>query len=227
MSTDEPHVARTLLVVDDDHVFRSRLARAFVERGYDVRQARDGEEARKLAEQETPEFAVVDLRMPRRDGCETLRWMERHQPRTLGVAITYDPAPGLVRKALKCNAKAVLDKSVEPAELYRALSAVLNTGFYMNALVTRDLRREVEEEVSAHERWAMLTPRQQQVLELFARPGVKGLAEVAERLGMAETTAETHRKNAYLKLGLHSKDELVRLMLTHDLRATPGGDPAP
>ena len=50
MSTDEPVVARTLLVVDDDDVFRSRLARAFVERGYDVRQARDGEQARVLAE---------------------------------------------------------------------------------------------------------------------------------------------------------------------------------
>jgi two-component system response regulator RegA len=70
VSTDEPLVARTLLVVDDDDVFRSRLARAFVERGYDVRQARDGEEARRLAEHETPEFAVVDLRMPGGSGLE-------------------------------------------------------------------------------------------------------------------------------------------------------------
>jgi len=217
-------------VIDDHQLFRKGIIDALT--GWPVPhtvvEAKDGVEyEQRCREVGHIHLAVVDLRMPRRDGCETLRWMERHQPRTLGVAITYDPAPGLVRKALKCNAKAVLDKSVEPAELYRALSAVLNTGFYMNALVTRDLRREVEEEVSAHERWATLTPRQQQVLELFARPGVKGLAEVAERLGMSEATAETHRKNAYLKLGLHSKDELVRLMLTHDLRATPGGDPAP
>ena len=72
MNEPAAHVARTLLVVDDDHVFRSRLARAFAERGYDVREARDVDEARHLAQEETPEFAVVDLRMPGGSGLEVV-----------------------------------------------------------------------------------------------------------------------------------------------------------
>ena len=39
-----PELARSILIVDDDEVFRRRLARAFRDRGYDVREAADCDE---------------------------------------------------------------------------------------------------------------------------------------------------------------------------------------
>ncbi|MEZ4256507.1 MAG: response regulator [Polyangiales bacterium] len=65
--------ARSVLVVDDDAVFRERLGRALRERGYDVRLAADGVDAVSLALAESPEFAIVDLSMPEMDGLELVR----------------------------------------------------------------------------------------------------------------------------------------------------------
>ena len=65
MSDDrEPATPPSILIVDDDHVFRTRLARAFTERGWDVRTAADHAEALALARADSPELAIVDLRMP-------------------------------------------------------------------------------------------------------------------------------------------------------------------
>ena len=55
---------QSLLLVDDDEVFRTRMARAFVERGYEVTSAHDFDSAVAHARVESPELAVLDLKMP-------------------------------------------------------------------------------------------------------------------------------------------------------------------
>ena len=49
----------SLLLVDDDAVYRERLAKAITARGYEVRTADGAEAAVALAEAESPEFAVL------------------------------------------------------------------------------------------------------------------------------------------------------------------------
>ena len=56
---------QSILLVDDDEVFRRRLTRAFEERGYDTRSAADYEDAVAQARHDSPELAVVDLRTER------------------------------------------------------------------------------------------------------------------------------------------------------------------
>ncbi|HEY0465101.1 MAG TPA: response regulator, partial [Polyangiaceae bacterium] len=70
MITEPERAARSVLVVDDDDVFRTRLGKAFQDRGFDVRTAPSALEAVRLAQQDSPEFAVVDLRMPGASGLE-------------------------------------------------------------------------------------------------------------------------------------------------------------
>lgn len=167
-------------------------------------------------------LAVVGTELPRRDGYETMRWCMRHHARTLLVAFMAQASPAGVRKALQCGARAVLQRVVAPDELYRALTAVLNHGIYLNDLVSRDLRRSAvaEQEPTPQALWATLTRREREVVELYTRAGVRTLNEVAGRLGIAVHTADTHRRKVYAKLGLHGKDELVRFVLTNHV----GGD---
>lgn len=214
------------VAVIDDHAL---VRRGFVEClrswpvAHTVLEAADGlDYAERCREVGHVHLAVVDLRMPRRDGYETMRWMQRHQPRTLPLALTFEPAPAQVRRALQCGARAVLGKQAPVEELHRALSTVLKTGFYYNALVSRELRRSVEDEQQvrpAEARWATLTEREREVLQVYGKAGVRDLAEVARRLGISAATAETHRHNAYTKLGLHTKEELLRFLLTNQLEA--------
>ncbi len=65
--------AASILIVDDDEILRERLGRALCDRGFDVRLARDFEDAMAQARVESPEMAVVDLRMPGCSGLELVR----------------------------------------------------------------------------------------------------------------------------------------------------------
>ena len=69
--TVEPNPS--ILLVDDSFAFRERLSRAFADRGFRVRSAANYQEAMKLAQEEAPQRAVVDLRMPGRSGLELVR----------------------------------------------------------------------------------------------------------------------------------------------------------
>jgi ActR/RegA family two-component response regulator len=68
--TDEP---RSVLLVEDDEPFRRVLMRALQARGFEVRGAGSGEEGLALAREESPEYAVVDLKMEGMTGLEVVR----------------------------------------------------------------------------------------------------------------------------------------------------------
>src|SRR5260370_29080132 len=79
---------QSLLIAEDHQVLRDRLARAFRDRGYEVRVASNYDEAVVLAQDESPEFAVVDMRMPGKSGLELLRELKRIDPATKVVMMT-------------------------------------------------------------------------------------------------------------------------------------------
>jgi len=68
-----PLEEQTVLLVDDESMFRERMARALRERGYAVRTADSYATGLALARAEPPELAVVDLRMPGHSGLELVR----------------------------------------------------------------------------------------------------------------------------------------------------------
>jgi DNA-binding response OmpR family regulator len=61
---------RTILVADDDEIFRTLLTEILQGAGYRVLAAKDGAEAWDLLRSEGAEMAVLDLNMPRLDGME-------------------------------------------------------------------------------------------------------------------------------------------------------------
>ena len=78
----------SILLVDDDERLRSRMARAFEERGYEAQQAEGYDDAITIAEHESTEYAVVDLRMPGKSGLEVVRELHRIDPATKLVVLT-------------------------------------------------------------------------------------------------------------------------------------------
>ena len=113
--------ARSILVVDDDATFRARLVRAFEARGYHARGAADGEEAGKSAAQDSPEVAVVDLRMPARSGLDVVRELKRIDPTTDVVVLTGYGSIATALEAVRIGATHYLTK---PADVDEILAAV-------------------------------------------------------------------------------------------------------
>src|ERR1700760_4622797 len=87
----------SILIVDDDETYRNRLARAFVDRGYDVRTGHDYDSAVALATTDSPELAVVDLKMPGKSGLELVKALHEIDPATKSVVLT---GYGSIRTAL-------------------------------------------------------------------------------------------------------------------------------
>src|SRR5262245_8876097 len=111
-----------ILLVDDDQGFVERLARAFRERGYDVRIANDYDSALALARAESPELAVVDLRMPGRSGLEVVRDMKAIDPATNILVLTGYGSIATAVEAIRLGAKDYLPK---PADVDDILAALL------------------------------------------------------------------------------------------------------
>ncbi len=112
----------TLLVVDDDDVLRERLARALRERGFAVTTARGGEEALQLARRETPEYAVVDLRMPGPSGIEVLDELRAIDPATRVLMLTGYGSIATAVEATRRGAVGYLSKPADADEIVAALA---------------------------------------------------------------------------------------------------------
>ncbi len=112
----------SILLVDDDEVFRRRLARAFEERGYDVRTADNYDRAVNEARTDPPEFAVVDLRMPGRSGLELVSVLKKLDPGTKTVVLTGYGSIATAIDALRLGAHYYLAKPADADDIEAAFA---------------------------------------------------------------------------------------------------------
>jgi len=117
--------ARSILVVDDDEVFRAVLARALRSRGYDACVADGYDQAIERVRAQQPGFAVVDLRMPGRSGLEIIETIKRLCPGTVVLALTADRSPESVAEARRRGASLYLNKPTDADEIVSALQAAV------------------------------------------------------------------------------------------------------
>jgi two-component system response regulator RegA len=115
-------VAPSLLIVEDDAVFRGRLARAFRERGFEVREAPNGEVALQLAQGDPPEHAVVDLRMPGLSGLEVVQGLKEADPSTVVVVLTGYGSIATALEAVRLGAAHYLTKPADADEILAAFA---------------------------------------------------------------------------------------------------------
>jgi two-component system response regulator RegA len=112
----------SILIVDDDRVLRDRLARAFHDRGYDVRTAETADAALALAREDSPELGVVDLRMPGRSGLELVRDLKALDPATKIVVLTGYGSIATAIEAMRLGATYYVPKPADADEILAAFS---------------------------------------------------------------------------------------------------------
>lgn len=114
--------ARSVLVVDDDEVFRNRLVRAFVERGFDARGASNWQTAIDSAQVDSPEYAVVDLRMPDKSGLEVVKSLKALDPTTNVVVLTGYGSIATAMEAVRLGATHYLTKPADVDDILGAFA---------------------------------------------------------------------------------------------------------
>jgi two-component system response regulator RegA len=112
----------SILIVDDDEVFRTRLARAFVDRGYDVRTAGDYDSAVAQAQADSPELAVLDLKMPGRSGLELVKALREIDPATKMLVLTGYGSIATAIDAVRLGATYYLAKPADADDIVAAFA---------------------------------------------------------------------------------------------------------
>jgi two-component system response regulator RegA len=110
----------TLLLVDDDDTFRGVLKRALEKRGYAVTDANSVESALPLAEENPPEFAVIDLKMNGASGLVLVQRLHELDPNTRIVMLTGYASIATAVEAIKLGATQYLSKPANADEVVAA-----------------------------------------------------------------------------------------------------------
>src|SRR5215813_8213782 len=124
-----------VLIVDDERLVRWSLRQKCEEWGYQVVEAPSGEPGLRLAQQESPDLVLLDVRMPDINGIQVLEQIKKAQDAPPVIMITADPQLDDVKSALKLGAYDFVGKPLDFDELHVTIQ---------NALEANRLRTEVK-----------------------------------------------------------------------------------
>lgn len=201
-----------ILLADDHSIVRRGLRAALEEdSGLVVAgEAAHGREAIQLAEQLTPDIAILDIAMPQLNGIDATAQILKVSPSTNVIILSVHSDESYVLRALTAGARGYLLKDSAETEVVAAVRAVHQGNSWFSPAIAKTL---LEEHVrylrkrGLEDSYDLLTGREKQVLQLLAEG--RSNKEVANLLELGLSTVETHRMNLMQKLGLHSTAEIV------------------
>ena len=168
---------RLLLIVEDDAAFARTLKRSFERRGYRVLLAVSVEETQSLLETQSPDRAVVDLKLGTASGLAVVQALHEHDPEMLIVVLTGFASIVTAVDAIKLGACNYLVKPSNTDDIEAAFSRA---------------PRDVDEPVVARPT-SIKTLEWERIHETLVETGFN-ISETARRLGM-------HRRTLARKLG--------------------------
>ncbi len=114
---------QSLLLLDDDAAFRTRLARALEQRGFAVNAVATVTEASDITTKSPPAYAVLDLRLEDGSGLSVVELLTKHRPDCRIVMLTGYGAIATAVAAVKAGAIDYLAKPADPEDIVKALLA--------------------------------------------------------------------------------------------------------
>src|SRR5215471_7356910 len=138
-----------ILIVDDERLVRWSLRQKCEEWGYHVVEAEAGEPGLKVAQHESPDLVLLDVRMPDMSGLEVLDQLKKNGDARAVIMITADPQLDDVKAALKLGAYDFVGKPLDFDELRIAIKNALEASRLRSEVQT--LRGEIKRRAGYHE----------------------------------------------------------------------------
>jgi DNA-binding NarL/FixJ family response regulator len=210
-----------LLIVDDHEVVRTGLKTIFGEMPdvSVVGVAANAAEAVVFARRTLPEIAVIDFRLADMPGDELATKLRAGFPRIGIVMLTAYAGEDIVRRALAAGVDRFVTKSAGSEALRNAVESLLRGEPKPSGGGAAVLDHLASYSSTAS--GAVLTPRQERVLELAAEGMTYG--EIAECLFIAESTVRFHMQSLKAKLGARTRTGLIATAIREALVDPIGG----
>jgi DNA-binding NarL/FixJ family response regulator len=207
----------SIVLADDHSIVREGLA-AFCEAQPQLHiagQCADGLAAVELIRSLTPDFAIIDLHMPKLHGLEVIRKVrEANSPAKL-VVLSISRDEKMVMEALRAGADGYLLKDGPARHLLDAISYIQDGGKYISPLLRRDYLLEAPRKAPTEDPLASLSRREYEVFS-FLVDGMRP-KDIAKLLDISPKTVDTYRSNIMRKLGIHDLVGLVKFAIHRNL----------
>ncbi|MGV0743851.1 response regulator [Mycolicibacterium sp. XJ870] len=208
-----------VLLVDDQELVRLGLRRVLRrEEGFViVGEAGDGADVPAAVARWRPDVVVMDVRMRNVSGIEATQLLtESGGPPVLALT-TYDDDE-LVAGVLRAGARGFVLKHSPAEGLIRAVRTVARGDSYLDSAVTASVLetfRRAPAPIIAEVQPRELTERERDVLIVLARGLTNG--EIAEMLGISDTTVKTHVRRIFAKLDLRDRPAAIVYAYEHGI----------
>jgi FixJ family two-component response regulator len=198
-----PAPGDTVLVLDADGAVRSALVRLLSSAGYQVEAFASGADylqAQQDAGPDSPACLVLDLRMPDMSGFDVMAALAARGVLIPVIFVTGFGTIPLTVQAMKLGAVEFLTRPVAPDDLLAAVAGAI--------ALDASQRRQRQQLACLRARYASLTPRERETMEL----AIGGLLnkQIADALGVSEIMAKTHKRKVMEKMAARSLPDLVR-----------------
>lgn len=196
-------------VVDDDRAVRESLGDLLRSMDYQVMLHGSASEFLDVELPDAPACLVLDVRMPGTSGLELQEYLTRINIRLPVILMTgFGDIPMSV-KGMKAGAVDFLTKPIRHQDLIDAVATALR--------MDQDRRHDLAQITRLRERYALLTPRERQVMVLVASGSMN--KQVASELSISEVTVKMHRGSVMRKMGAKSVATLARIAETLNIES--------
>jgi DNA-binding NarL/FixJ family response regulator len=160
-------------------------------------------------ELEKPDVVLMDIDMPGMNGIEAVWEIKNHWPEIKILMLTVFEDDEKIFGAIKAGANGYLLKKDSPQKILDAIEAVVKGESPMNGMIAAkvlDYFQKQQSKALSLEQYH-LTEREKEILQLL----IKGNSykEIASALFISVETLNSHIKNIYRKLNVHSRSELA------------------
>ncbi len=114
-----------VLVVDDEEALRTVLSGELVNEGYNVGNAADGDEAIAIIKQQPFDIVLLDIKMPKVDGFEVLKFIKKDYPHIKVIMLTAFADLKNAIESKKLGAEDFISKPYDLVDLLTTIERVL------------------------------------------------------------------------------------------------------
>lgn len=198
-------------IVDDDPGVRKSLSSLLRSAGFEVQTFADGAEFLQATRRDAPECLILDIRMPGMSGVDLHASLEQSPFPIPVIFITGHGDIPLAVRMIKAGALEFFTKPFNDQDLLNST--------YRAIRCSSAERREQAELTVLRSRFASLTPREAEVMQMV----VAGMLnkQIAAEMGNGEKTVKVHRGQVMRKMMARSLPDLVRM----SQRLSPGAAP--
>jgi DNA-binding NarL/FixJ family response regulator len=207
----------TLVLADDHGIVREGVA-AFCASRPDLKilgQSSDGNEALELILALKPDFAVLDLNMPKMGGLDVIRRVRQAKSETRLIVLSISRDENIIRELFRSGANGYLLKDGPARHLFDAINYIQDGGQYLTPLIRRE---SIDNKRDKKDPLALLSKREYEVFS-FLVDGIRP-KDIAKMLEISPKTVDTYRANIMRKLEVDGIAGLVRFAIQRNLQTT-------